>query len=92
MLLLLLQAYVCTKCGSLVSTSLEKPASSLAAASVEATLNWYCSVCTEGNDTGTVTDTVRPISVPYVFRYLLAELAAMNIKIVLDVKNAGKGR
>lgn len=29
---------------------------------------------------------VKLVPVPYVFRYLLAELAVMNIKVVLGVK------
>uniref|UniRef100_A0AAR2KEB1 DNA-directed RNA polymerase n=1 Tax=Pygocentrus nattereri TaxID=42514 RepID=A0AAR2KEB1_PYGNA len=31
-------------------------------------------------------DSIETVSVPYVFRYFVAELAAMNIKIKLDVK------
>uniref|UniRef100_A0A8C1LDB7 DNA-directed RNA polymerase n=2 Tax=Cyprinus carpio TaxID=7962 RepID=A0A8C1LDB7_CYPCA len=33
-----------------------------------------------------VSDSIETVSVPYVFRYFVAELAAMNIKIKLDVK------
>uniref|UniRef100_A0A3B4Y8X7 DNA-directed RNA polymerase n=1 Tax=Seriola lalandi dorsalis TaxID=1841481 RepID=A0A3B4Y8X7_SERLL len=31
-------------------------------------------------------DSIDSVSVPYVFRYFIAELAAMNIKVKLDVK------
>nr|AAH55590.1 Zgc:66298 protein [Danio rerio] len=31
-------------------------------------------------------DSIETVSVPYVFKYFVAELAAMNIKIKLDVK------
>ena len=74
-----LQTKVCTRCGSLLSPLMEKPASEVAAASFEKGRDWVCRVCG-------VPQTVQSIAVPYVFRYLCAELAAMNIKLSLDVQ------
>ena len=69
---------MCTRCGSLLSPLIEKPASSTAAASYESQRQWSCRLCKK-------TDSIQLIAVPYVFRYLVAELAAMNIKVDLDV-------
>ncbi|KAK2177567.1 hypothetical protein NP493_591g01025 [Ridgeia piscesae] len=71
--------HVCSNCGSILSPLMGKPVMSNAASSFEATRAWMCSVCQLEN-------TVEAISIPYVFRYLVAELAAMNIKVTLDVK------
>ena len=38
---------------------------------------WKCRMCGDGGQ-------IDVISVPYVFRYLVAELAAMNIRVKLD--------
>ena len=38
-----------------------------------------CKLC--GNS-----DNITKVLVPYVFKYLVAELTAMNIRVVLDVK------
>ena len=77
--LLLLQAQVCKKCGSILSPCLERPPSSNAAVSAESERKWTCSLCKQ-------TDTIDIIKVPYVFKYLVAELAAINIKVNLEVK------
>lgn len=73
------QGRVCKKCGSILSPLMEKPASVNAAMSFEARRQWMCNVCQ-------TKDSIALISIPYVFRYLVAELAAMNIKVSLDVK------
>ena len=39
---------------------------------------WKCKLCKEDGK-------IDVISVPYVFRYLIAELAAMNIRVKMDV-------
>ncbi len=39
---------------------------------------WRCSLCEDKGD-------IDVITVPYVFRYLVAELAAMNINVQLPV-------
>ena len=38
---------------------------------------WKCQVCSDGGQ-------IEIVSVPYVFRYLVAELAAMNIRVELS--------
>eukprot|EP00695_Tsukubamonas_globosa_P004029 TRINITY_DN985_c0_g1_i1.p1 TRINITY_DN985_c0_g1~~TRINITY_DN985_c0_g1_i1.p1 ORF type:complete len:499 (+),score=147.83 TRINITY_DN985_c0_g1_i1:113-1498(+) len=71
------RAYVCRKCGSILSTH-------SFVSGVQSSLSKFritCSHC----DTSSPED-IRHISIPYVFRYLANELLAMNIKIMLDVK------
>ncbi|XP_063299750.1 DNA-directed RNA polymerase I subunit RPA2 [Pelobates fuscus] len=68
-------AHVCVECGSLLSPFLEKPPPSWSAMRNR---QHYCAFCNQ-------TDTIDTISVPYVFRYFVAELAAMNINVKLNV-------
>uniref|UniRef100_A0A2K5D6W7 DNA-directed RNA polymerase subunit beta n=1 Tax=Aotus nancymaae TaxID=37293 RepID=A0A2K5D6W7_AOTNA len=68
-------AHVCVKCGSLLSPLLEKPPP---AWSAMRNRKYNCTLCHRS-------DTIDTVSVPYVFRYFVAELAAMNIKVKLDV-------
>ncbi|KAJ8024605.1 DNA-directed RNA polymerase I subunit RPA2 [Holothuria leucospilota] len=73
---------VCKKCGSLLGISLETP---LADYSVSERMlgvdqrKWTCAICDTSKE-------LEVIYVPYVFRYLVAELCAMNVKTVLKVK------
>uniref|UniRef100_A0A8C3AU82 DNA-directed RNA polymerase subunit beta n=1 Tax=Cyclopterus lumpus TaxID=8103 RepID=A0A8C3AU82_CYCLU len=67
---------VCVDCGSLISPLLEKPPPYWSALRHRKTV---CLLCGKS-------DTIDSVSVPYVFRYFVAELAAMNIKVKLDVK------
>ncbi|XP_065889347.1 DNA-directed RNA polymerase I subunit RPA2-like [Dysidea avara] len=69
---------VCTKCGSLISPVLLKPTVSDSTI-VQDQKEWTCKYCEEDAS-------ISVISVSYVFRYLVAELAAMNIKVHLEVK------
>ncbi|XP_038655025.1 DNA-directed RNA polymerase I subunit RPA2 [Scyliorhinus canicula] len=69
-------AHVCIKCGSLLSPVLEKPPPSWSATRHR---KYQCTLCHQS-------DTIEIVSVPYVFRYFIAELAAMNISIQLDVR------
>ncbi|XP_067277472.1 DNA-directed RNA polymerase I subunit RPA2 [Pseudorasbora parva] len=69
-------AQVCMDCGSMLSPLLEKPPPHWSATRHRKTI---CLLCNKS-------DSIENISVPYVFRYFLSELAAMNIKIKLDVK------
>uniref|UniRef100_A0A8C6CE45 DNA-directed RNA polymerase n=1 Tax=Monodon monoceros TaxID=40151 RepID=A0A8C6CE45_MONMO len=68
-------AHVCVKCGSLLSPLLEKPPPSW---STMRNRKYSCTLCNRS-------DTIDTVSVPYVFRYFVAELAAMNIKVKLDI-------
>ncbi|KAM4591755.1 DNA-directed RNA polymerase I subunit RPA2 [Odontesthes bonariensis] len=69
-------AQVCIDCGSLISPLLEKPPPHWSAMRHRKTV---CTLCGKS-------DSIDSVSVPYVFRYFVAELAAMNIKVKLDVK------
>uniref|UniRef100_A0A8C9R8U0 DNA-directed RNA polymerase subunit beta n=1 Tax=Scleropages formosus TaxID=113540 RepID=A0A8C9R8U0_SCLFO len=69
-------AQVCLDCGSLLSPLLEKPPPAWSATRHRKTA---CTLCGKS-------DSIDAVSVPYVFRYFVAELAAMNIKVKLDVK------
>ncbi|XP_072103195.1 DNA-directed RNA polymerase I subunit RPA2 [Mobula birostris] len=69
-------ARVCVKCGSLLSPVLEKPPPSWSATRHR---KYQCTVCQQS-------DTIEIVSVPYVFRYFVAELAAMNINVRLNVR------
>lgn len=69
-------AQVCVDCGSLLSPLLEKPPPYWSASRHRKTV---CTLCGKS-------DSIDSVSVPYVFRYFVAELAAMNIKVKLDVK------
>ncbi|CAK6962407.1 DNA-directed RNA polymerase I subunit RPA2 [Scomber scombrus] len=69
-------AQVCVDCGSLISPLLEKPPPYWSAMLHRKTV---CTLCGKS-------DSIDSVSVPYVFRYFVAELAAMNIKVKLDVK------
>lgn len=68
-------AYGCSKCGSLLSTYLTKPELVSSEHSYEdPNESWFCRTCSSRNH-------VKQILVPYVLRYLVAELASVNIKI-----------
>jgi hypothetical protein len=58
----------------------KRPPSSNAAVSAESERKWTCSLCKR-------TDNIDIIKVPYVFKYLVAELAAINIKVNLKRTN-----
>jgi DNA-directed RNA polymerase I subunit RPA2 len=75
------KGFVCCQCGSILSPLIESPETS-AAATYEARKRWACKVCQTH-------DTVKLVNVPHVFKYLVAELAAMNIKTTLDVREVG---
>ncbi|XP_077463108.1 DNA-directed RNA polymerase I subunit RPA2 isoform X1 [Stigmatopora argus] len=72
-------ALVCLDCGSLLSPLLERPTPSAAGQPPARHRRTVCALCGKS-------DSVDSLAVPYVFRYFVAELAAMNIKVKLDVK------
>lgn len=76
------QGQVCTKCGSILSSLLDKPAVDVAAAAAHRERKWTCKTCENSEH-------IQLLAFPYVFRYLVAELAGMNIKVSLDVKRVG---
>jgi DNA-directed RNA polymerase I subunit RPA2 len=68
--------HVCTSCGSLLNVVSNKYGDF----SDDTKTNWaYCKMCKTG-------ETCSEVAVPYVFLYLVNELAAMNIRTTLDVK------
>ena len=72
------QSRICSTCGSIISPILEK------SRPVESALShvkpeWKCCMCGDMAQ-------INIISVPYVFRYLVAELAAMNIRVKMETK------
>lgn len=69
------KADVCVTCGSMVSPLLEEDNAVLK------TRRPQCLLCKDAGD-------VKTITVPYVYRYLTAELLSMNIKMSLDVRPA----
>ena len=84
-------AYACRRCGDLLSPATERSAIlSAGQKSSDATkhqLRVFCrnakccnAVSDEAND-----DAVQPIILPYVYRYLTNELAAMNIKMKINI-------
>lgn len=71
-------SHICINCGSILSPILEKPPPVDSPLQVSCDHKWTCRLC---KDKGKV----DIVSVPYVFRYLVAELAGMNIKLKIDV-------
>ncbi|KAF7252713.1 DNA-directed RNA polymerase I subunit RPA2 [Varanus komodoensis] len=67
-------AHVCVQCGSLLSPLLKPPPTW----STTRLRQYICTVCDRS-------DTIETIAVPYVFRCFVAELAAINIKVKLNV-------
>lgn len=77
-------ALVCKGCGSLLAATSRRStiaAAGLASAAMTANRN-HCLTCGNG-------DNVVSMYLPYVFRYLANELAAMNIRLTLDVGTPG---
>lgn len=78
---------VCTHCGSILSPVAKPPAvSSLSQGlmagvqSSSSTPTVICRMCDNASSG------IERVAMPYVFRYLAAELAAMNIKVTVGVK------
>uniref|UniRef100_A0AAV1UUX8 DNA-directed RNA polymerase subunit beta n=1 Tax=Peronospora matthiolae TaxID=2874970 RepID=A0AAV1UUX8_9STRA len=78
-------ATVCTNCGSLLSNATQRATVETAgqgeiAIAMKSKTQWYCIVCQTG-------ESCQPVAMPYVFRYLANELAAMNIKMNLTLRS-----
>ena len=71
------KALVCCKCGSLLAAMMKPPDGGGGRGSAQ------CLACGEGKGD------VDVVTIPYVFQYLTNELAAMNIRTELKVKNSG---
>lgn len=72
-------SYVCCDCGSMVSTSMD-----FQAKSGQTSGEVYCRLCQAKNQEK---KKCALVALPYVFNYLVNELAAMNIRISLDIKS-----
>lgn len=66
------EAHVCMSCGSLLSPIRVKP-------TADSKAKQHCMLCN-------TSDTVKSIPMPYVTRYLVAELATMGIRLSFDLK------
>jgi len=81
-------AHVCAKCGSLLTVYSASRRSDIVAGAhvasaydkIGVTARQICSACKTGKD-------VRPVYLPYVYRYLTNELAAMGIKLSLKLSD-----
>jgi len=84
-------AYACRRCGDLLSPSTERSAilsaGQKASDATKHQLRVYCrnSSCLDAVGEEANDDAVQPIILPYVYRYLANELAAMNIKMKMDI-------
>lgn len=87
-------AYVCSRCGDLLMTTTERnniqtTGQSKNEALTKPRLRLFCRTPScknamqrpDGDD-----EAVEPIVLPYVYRYLVNELAGMNIKVKLEIK------
>ncbi|XP_038045257.1 DNA-directed RNA polymerase I subunit RPA2-like [Patiria miniata] len=76
-------SHVCTKCGTILGINLDKRSADhdegINSALFGSNQKWTCSTCQSA-------DHIDVITIPYVFQFLVAELAAMNVKVKLDVK------
>jgi DNA-directed RNA polymerase I subunit RPA2 len=81
-------AHVCRGCGSLIGTTLLR--SSVLSAAQTGTLTAEAAVASAQAKPmcRLCGDKARPVALPYVFRYLANELAAMNIKLSLTLSEA----
>ena len=77
-------ALVCKNCGSLLAATTKRAtiASTASASAALASTKHHCVACETG-------DHVVSMALPYVLRYLANELAAMNIRLTLDVGTPG---
>ena len=70
------QTHICRTCGSILSPVLEKaPPTGSALSHIQP--EWKCRLCEDRGQ-------IDIISVPHIFRYLVAELAAVNINLKLE--------
>ncbi|CAG2119497.1 unnamed protein product [Medioppia subpectinata] len=70
-------AYICQKCCSLISPYCSAINDSYDS---EPKKSWKCRLCESSEH-------IRQIAIPYVLQYLVAELAAVNIKVKFEVKS-----
>ncbi|XP_067931459.1 DNA-directed RNA polymerase I subunit RPA2-like [Watersipora subatra] len=74
----LTKAPICSKCGSLLSPRQEAQVSRLSVVVHDNRRRWYCSVCDSAEH-------IVHVDIPFSFKYLVAELASVNIKVKMSV-------
>lgn len=86
-------AYVCGRCGDLLSPTTERSTvqttgQSAAEAINRPKLRQFCRnlACVACNRPNANDDSIEPIILPYVYRYLVNELAGMNVKIMMEIE------
>ena len=86
-------AYACCRCGDLLLPTTERSSilsagQTSAEAMYKAQLRLFCRnpTCREVAGDGGNDEEVEPIVLPYVYRYLVNELASMNVKLRVEVK------
>jgi DNA-directed RNA polymerase I subunit RPA2 len=86
-------AFACSRCGDLLNPTTERSTIlSAGQTSTEAVqkakLRLFCRnpQCQEATREDGNDECVEPIILPYVYRYLVNELASMNIKLKLEIK------
>lgn len=87
-------AYVCSRCGDMLMPTtyrsmIQTTGQSASDAVNKPKLHLYCRSpgCLKASEQGDGNDeAVEPIVLPYVYRYLINELAGMNIKMTMEIK------
>jgi DNA-directed RNA polymerase I subunit RPA2 len=89
-------AYACSRCGDMLMATTKRSTIRSAGQSREEAMNKAklrlicrspeCMKIAHANSEDGDDDHVEPIILPYVYRYLVNELAAMNIKLKMDIR------
>ena len=84
MIFLKLQMDVCQDCGTFIPPQIELPTKGVGSGSgaytTNATLKKKCCICPNGGR-------IANIIVPYVFKYLVAELGSVNLRSTINVNH-----
>eukprot|EP00339_Tiarina_fusa_P025334 CAMPEP_0117005466 /NCGR_PEP_ID=MMETSP0472-20121206/6073_1 /TAXON_ID=693140 ORGANISM="Tiarina fusus, Strain LIS" /NCGR_SAMPLE_ID=MMETSP0472 /ASSEMBLY_ACC=CAM_ASM_000603 /LENGTH=1224 /DNA_ID=CAMNT_0004706717 /DNA_START=147 /DNA_END=3821 /DNA_ORIENTATION=- len=86
-------AYACSRCGDMLMATTERSLTLSAGQTAteamnKAKLRLFCRspACREKTGDEENDEAIEPIVLPYVYRYLVNELAAMNVKLKLDIR------
>jgi DNA-directed RNA polymerase I subunit RPA2 len=86
-------AYICSRCGDMLMPTTERSVTLSAGQTAseamnKAKLRLYCRSpeCREKTGDDENDEAIEPIVLPYVYRYLVNELAAMNVRLKLDIR------
>lgn len=86
-------AFVCSRCGDLLMPATERSAvrttsQSASEAASKPRIRLYCRSpqCIEATgDSDCNDEAIEPVALPFVYRYLVNELAGMNIKVKMEI-------